>query len=82
MKAGTTIKQLIDEGFAKSSVYGEARILKHPSGKKPRQPADTVISKIESSSDLIPDSLANDKNIIRLQKKVIVAELEARFKGG
>ena len=68
LKGDATIRELIGEGFAESSVYGELRKLKHPTGKKPRQPADTGISNIESRSDLIPDSLPNDKDIVRLKK--------------
>ena len=64
LMAGNTPKQLIDEGYAKSSVFNEARKLKNT---KPDLP------NISTSDEL--QELRQKRDMIKLQKEI--AELEA-----
>ncbi|MFC1983071.1 hypothetical protein ACFLV5_04745 [Chloroflexota bacterium] len=63
--AGSTTKEFVDQGYAKSSVFNEARKLKHT------KPDDINASSV---TDELQD-LRHRKEIIKLQKEI--AELEA-----
>lgn len=64
LSAGSTTKQLIDEGYAKSSVFNIARKLKNT---KPGIPASLVPDELQE--------LRHQREIIKLQKEI--TELEA-----
>ena len=80
LKAGSTKAQLIEEGYAPSSVYREARLLKRSSDVKRKPITDSGGTLSKQGSPSIPAALANDEEIIDLQKKVAIAELEAKLR--
>ena len=63
LKAGSTKAQLIEEGYAQSSVYREAKLLNQPRRTKHKpsnEPGSTLANRGASS---IPAALANDEEM-------------------
>ena len=79
LKAGSTKAQLIEEGYASSSVYREARLLNQSSGVKPKIVSDSGSTSVKRGVPSIPAALDDDQEIIQLQKEVVIAELEAKL---
>lgn len=80
LKAGSTRAQLIEQGYASSSVYRETRLLNQSSRAKPKNLDDSGSNSVRPSVPSIPAALYDDEEIIQLQKEVVIAELEAKLK--
>ena len=77
---GATPKSLVAEGYARSSVYTTYRDLK-PKAKSKRQPIDNPekmapTPSLPVPSPSLPRSIADDPEIIELQKQVAKAKLQ------
>ena len=78
LESGATTGQLVDEGYARSSVYAVAKRLagKVDQKSKNRRPAKPKAGGFFDSSQSIPSRVSTDVEIASLQRQVTKARLE------